>query len=87
MNDVVQEWFRKAEGDWQTATLLWQSNHPVYDAVCFHAQQFDVVELELLNRGAVEFRYPGRDATAQDAETCMDICTRLRDRALRLLSN
>jgi HEPN domain-containing protein len=40
MNEVVNEWVQKAEGDFTTALREWRArksrNH---DAVCFHAQQ------------------------------------------------
>lgn len=39
MSKVVQEWIRKADSDWRTANLIWQSPEPNYDAVCFHTQQ------------------------------------------------
>ena len=39
MNEIVQEWINKAEGDYVTATREADANPPNYDAVCFHAQQ------------------------------------------------
>ncbi|MBN1517590.1 HEPN domain-containing protein [Candidatus Sumerlaeota bacterium] len=40
MNEIVEEWIRKAEGDYATACReLAATEHPNYDAVCFHAQQ------------------------------------------------
>ena len=39
MNEVVQEWINKAEGDFLTATREADAGPPNYDAVCFHAQQ------------------------------------------------
>jgi len=39
MNEVVQEWIDKAEGDYLTATREADASPPNYDAVCFHAQQ------------------------------------------------
>lgn len=39
MNEVVQEWISKAEGDYLTATREADAGPPNYDAVCFHAQQ------------------------------------------------
>jgi HEPN domain-containing protein len=39
MNDVVEEWIFKAEGDFTTAEReLVATVAPNYDAVCFHAQ-------------------------------------------------
>ena len=40
MNPIVEEWLKKAEGDWQTANReLRARKNPNYDAVCFHCQQ------------------------------------------------
>ncbi len=39
MNEVVNEWVVKAEGDFLTAAREAKANPPNYDAVCFHAQQ------------------------------------------------
>ncbi|MBI5095838.1 MAG: HEPN domain-containing protein [Candidatus Hydrogenedentes bacterium] len=40
MNEVVEEWVRKAEGDFATANReLAAADNPNYDAACFHAQQ------------------------------------------------
>jgi len=40
MNDVIEEWIAKAEGDYRTACReLAVEQDPNHDAVCFHAQQ------------------------------------------------
>jgi HEPN domain-containing protein len=39
MKPMTREWIEKAEGDYQAAQDLWETGHPVYDAICFHAQQ------------------------------------------------
>jgi HEPN domain-containing protein len=39
MNPLTLEWAQKADGDYTAAQLLSQSPTPVYDAICFHAQQ------------------------------------------------
>ena len=40
MNEVVNEWREKAEGDFHTAVREFGvTDQPNYDAVCFHAQQ------------------------------------------------
>lgn len=40
MNELVNEWREKAEGDFLTAVREFGAiDHPNYDAVCFHAQQ------------------------------------------------
>jgi HEPN domain-containing protein len=35
----TQEWVEKADGDLKVARREVQTTDPVYDAVCFHAQQ------------------------------------------------
>lgn len=42
-------------------------------------------DLQLLTLGATAYRYPGDDATAEDAATCLRIADQLRARALTLL--
>lgn len=124
MSKVVQEWIRKADSDWRTAHLIWESSEPNYDAVCFHTQQCvekmmkallisrekvppythnlvsldgflrevyaewiaEPEDLQMLTLGATAYRYPGDDATAEDAETCLRIATQLRSLALTLIS-
>jgi HEPN domain-containing protein len=39
MQPMTQEWVATAEGDAKVARVLWQMDVPVYDAICFHAQQ------------------------------------------------
>ncbi len=39
MRQLTREWIDKAEGDFQAAQTLWAGANPLYDAVCFHAQQ------------------------------------------------
>lgn len=40
MNAIVKEWLAKAEGDATCLEREWRARkNPVYDAVCFHAQQ------------------------------------------------
>jgi len=39
MKPLTQEWISKAEQDYQVALFLSDSGLPVYDAICFHAQQ------------------------------------------------
>lgn len=39
MKQATREWIAKAEGDWQVANREMQATDPVWDAVCFHAQQ------------------------------------------------
>ncbi len=39
MNVVVEEWIKKAEGDFRTANRECAAVPPNYDAVCYHAQQ------------------------------------------------
>ena len=39
MKTITEEWVRKAEADFNTATRAFQADPPNYDAVTFHAQQ------------------------------------------------
>jgi len=40
MNPIVEEWIKKAEGDWNSANREYRARkNPNYDAACFHAQQ------------------------------------------------
>lgn len=39
MKRATREWAEKAEGDWRVAQRESNSSDPVWDAVCFHAQQ------------------------------------------------
>jgi HEPN domain-containing protein len=39
MNPLTLEWAQKADGDYAAAKCLSQALAPVYDAICFHAQQ------------------------------------------------
>ncbi len=39
MKDLTKEWVQKAEGDFLVAGREMAAIPPVYDAVCFHAQQ------------------------------------------------
>ncbi|MBI5555775.1 MAG: HEPN domain-containing protein [Elusimicrobia bacterium] len=39
MKKLTMEWIKKAEGDYLVAKREFKSTPPVYEAVCFHAQQ------------------------------------------------
>jgi HEPN domain-containing protein len=40
MKPLTAEWLQKAENDWIVAQTMYRARKkPVYDAVCFHAQQ------------------------------------------------
>jgi len=39
MKLIAREWTEKAEGDYSVAASQWREEEPVYDALCFHAQQ------------------------------------------------
>ena len=43
-------------------------------------------DLALLTRGAVEFRYPGEDAAAEEAEEAFEICSEIRAELLSYFS-
>lgn len=56
MNEIVEEWVCKAEGDYATARReLAVTVDPNYDAVCFHAQQCieKLLKAALIQRGSV----------------------------------
>lgn len=46
---------------------------------------YPVEELRFLSLSAVTFRYPGTAASAEDAQSAFDICTRVRTQLLDLL--
>jgi HEPN domain-containing protein len=117
MKPLTHEWSQKAEGDYTASETLRQAENPVYDAICFHAQQcvekylkawltqqeidfprthdlealakqclpslpdLDALmdELRFLTSFAVEIRYPGTFAEAQDAEACWQTAVRARE--------
>lgn len=39
MKPLTKEWIEKAEGDYKVAARERRTKLPVYEAVCFHAQQ------------------------------------------------
>ncbi len=39
MKPLTQEWVDKAEGDYRVASVQRHSAEPVWDAICFHAEQ------------------------------------------------
>ena len=39
MKELTKEWINKAEGDFIVVNREYGAKNPVYDAVCFHAQQ------------------------------------------------
>jgi HEPN domain-containing protein len=39
MKELTKEWINKAEGDFIVVNREYVAKNPVYDAVCFHAQQ------------------------------------------------
>ncbi len=116
MNPLTLEWIQKAEGDDAMMHQSYESSNPIYDGICFHAQQYiekylkawlqeanisftkthnlkellDMIvptlpawrawqpELSTLSRHAVDFRYPGKSATANDAAHAMHICAEVR---------
>jgi HEPN domain-containing protein len=54
MNVVVEEWIKKAEGDFRTANRECAADPPNYDAACYHAQQCieKLLKAVLILRGA-----------------------------------
>ncbi len=56
MNPLTDEWVQKAEGDYRVAMRLLQDDAPIYDAICFHAQQCVEKYLKaVLQDGAISF--------------------------------
>ncbi len=116
MNPLTLEWIEKAEEDYNTAKWLQQSPNPVYNSICFHAQQciekylkvwlqeadipvprtHNLEELlglivttlpawhdwqpdfKIITAYAVESRYPGDSATADNVQHAMHICDEVR---------
>jgi len=39
MNQITEEWVRKAEEDRNSAVKEWDSSEPSYNNICFHCQQ------------------------------------------------
>ena len=116
MNPLTLEWVENAEEDYVVVQLLHQGQNPVYNAICFHAQQcvekylkawlqeanipfprtHDLKELlnlivptipiwrawqtdfSKLSEHAVDSRYPGASATADNVEHAMRICDEVR---------
>ncbi|NUQ00531.1 MAG: HEPN domain-containing protein [Armatimonadetes bacterium] len=117
MNCWTSEWIAKAEGDWLVSQReLAVLTNPIYDAVCFHAQQCAekylkarlaeaereiprihdlnillerladlgpdwtvlAADANLLTSAAVEVRYPGHQATYQEAEQAVAAASRVR---------
>ena len=116
MNPLTLEWVENAEEDYVVVQLLHQGQNPVYNAICFHAQQcvekylkawlqeanipfprtHDLKELlnlivptipiwrawqadfSKLSEHAVDSRYPGKFATANDTAHAMQICDEVR---------
>ena len=44
-------------------------------------------ELRFLTRGSVAFRYPGESATSAHSSAALSICSRLRERLLKLIED
>lgn len=116
MNPLTLEWIQKAEGDYTIMHQNYHSSNPIYDAICFHAQQciekylkawlqetnipfartHDLERLlnlilptlpdwevwqsdfSTISEHAVDFRYPGKEAVATDAQHAVEICVRVR---------
>ena len=116
MNPLTLEWVQKAEEDYNSAKWLQQAPDPVYNPICFHAQQciekylkawlqeanvpvpktHNLEELlalivptlpawsqwrpdfEIITEYAVEARYPGDAATADDTQHAIHTCEAVR---------
>jgi len=51
------------------------------------AWKCETKELRFLTRGSVAFRYPGESATSAHSSAALSICTRLRERLLKLIED
>ena len=116
MNPLTSEWVQKAEGDFVSAQQLYEGQEPIYDVICFLAQQsiekylkawfqeanipfskthdletlLDLIvpavpawhvwytDFLKISEHAVDPRYPGKFATATEAEHAMKICNVVR---------
>ncbi len=87
MKLITREWMAKADGDWRVVNSQNRSRNPVYDAICFHAQQTAASLPELaqvdqdaryLTTFAVEIRYPGIIAAEHHAQKCTLAARKIR---------
>ena len=116
MNPLTLEWIEKAEIDYKSAKWLQQASDPLYDSICFHAQQciekylkawlqeanvpvprtHNLQELlalilptlpdwsdwqpdfKIITEYAVDARYPGDSATADNTQHAMHVCEAVR---------
>ena len=116
MNPLTSEWGQKAEGDFVSAQQLHQGQEPIYDVICFLAQQsiekylkawlqeanipfskthdletlLDLIvptipawrvwsaDFSTISEHAVDPRYPGKFATALEAQHAMTTCRTVR---------
>jgi len=123
MKPVTEEWVGKAHGDMSVAEWEMKAREPVYDAVCFHAQQcvekllkaiivekgvgfpytHDLIKLweeaepgppvpddlkrklTFLSTFAIAFRYPGEEATEEDARHALTTARELQGVILKKL--
>jgi HEPN domain-containing protein len=72
MLDETLDWLNKAEQDFQYARLgMRQRKQPLYDGVCFHAQQCAEKYLKaFLTRHHIEFRW------VHDLDELLRLCTK-----------
>ncbi len=80
MLDETLDWLNKAEQDFQYARLgMRQRKQPLYDGVCFHAQQCAEKYLKaFLTRHHIEFR------RVHDLDELLRLCTQV-DEAFKLI--
>jgi len=73
LDETFQDWINKAEQDFQYAQLgMRQRKHPLYDGVCFHAQQCAEKYLKtFLTRHRIEFR------RVHDLDELLRLCTQV----------
>ncbi|MCX7839977.1 MAG: HEPN domain-containing protein [Anaerolineae bacterium] len=85
--DSVDEWIRKAEQDFEYARIgMRRRKNPLYDGVCFHAQQCAEKYLKaFLTRHKIEFRKTHDLTELQRACAQVDPAFRLIIEPLKLL--
>ena len=85
MKPETAEWLDKAEGDWKVAQREMQAPDPVWNVVCFLAEQCAEKYLEPLkpqlahlSTFGIAARYPGVQADRYAAESAMRIGEEVR---------
>lgn len=124
MKKITHEWIKKAENDYLVIKNEINSKNPVYDAICFHAQQciekylkalineqgitipkihdlsvlFNICkpfasaleeykeEISDLSTFAIAFRYPGENASKNEADYSINTMRKIRKLIRKILN-